>query len=102
MDGDVEKCDCYVGSGYIILNIHALSQREDSVNFKDIVGGVEKSDVSSGYGSMNSHTDLQQNGLKSLNNYNDRNDTVMNETLQNEDVSSGIGLINNHTLPQDN
>ena len=59
MDRDVEKCDCYVDSGYIVLNIHALSQREDSVNFKDIGGGVEKSDVGSGYGSMNSHTNLQ-------------------------------------------
>ena len=35
-------------------------------------------------------------------NYNDRNDTDMNDNLQNGDVSSGIGLLNSHTHPQDN
>ena len=29
--------------------------------FKKIDGGVDKGDVSSGYGQMNIHTDLQQN-----------------------------------------
>ena len=33
-------------------------------------------------------------------NDNDRNDTYMNDTLQNEYVSSGIGLLNITTLPQ--
>ena len=51
---------------------------------------------------MSSHADLQQNGLKSLINYNDRNDTDMNDTLQNGDLISGIGLLNSHILPKDN
>ena len=46
-------------------------------------GGVEKGDLSSGYGSMNIHTFYQQNGLKSLMNYNDRYDTDMNANLHN-------------------
>ena len=51
---------------------------------------------------MKSRTDLQQNNLESSMNDNDRIDTYMNETLQNENGSSGIGLLNIHTLPQDN
>ena len=51
---------------------------------------------------MNSHTDLQQNSLKSSTNYNDRNDTDMNTNLYNGDMISGIGLLNSHTFPQDN
>ena len=35
-------------------------------------------------------------------NDNDRNDTYMDDHLQNGYVSSGIGLLNRHTLPQDN
>ena len=35
-------------------------------------------------------------------NDNTRNDTDMNDTLQNGDLSSGIGLLNIHTLPQYN
>ena len=41
-------------------------------------GDFENSDVSCGYGFMNTHTDLQHNSLKSLMNYNDRNYTDMN------------------------
>ena len=63
MDGDFEKGDGDVGSGYVFINSHTLSQRDDSSTFKNIDGGVDKGDVSSGYGSMNSHTDLQQNGF---------------------------------------
>ena len=55
---------------------------------------ADKGDVSSEYGSMNSHTDLQQNGLEPLMNDNDIIDTDINETLQNSDLSSGIGLLN--------
>ena len=51
---------------------------------------------------MNSHTDLQYNGLKSLMNYDVRIDIDMNATLHNGDVSSWIGLLNRHTLPQYN
>ena len=65
-------------------------------------GYVEKVDVSSGYGSMNSHTDLQHSGLESLMNDNDRIDKDMNDNLQNGYVNSVIGLLNSHTLPQDN
>ena len=54
-------------------------------------GDVEKCDFSSGYGYMNSHTDLQQSGFKYLTNYNDKNDTDINANLQNGDTSSGIG-----------
>ena len=35
-------------------------------------------------------------------NYNDRNDSDMNDILENGDASTGIGLLNSHTLPQDN
>ena len=63
------------------------------------MGLLKKVDVSSGYGSMNSHTYLQQNSLESLMNDNTRNDTGMNATLQNGYLSSGIGLLNSHTLP---
>ena len=65
-------------------------------------GYVENSDVNSGYGSMNSHTDLKKNGLESLMNYNDSKDTYMNDNLQNGDVSSGISYLNSHTLHQYN
>ena len=87
---------------YSSKNSHTLFQCEDSITFKYMDGEVENGDVSSGYGSMNIHTDLQRYGLKSLINYNDRNYTDMNDNLQNGDVSSGIGLLNSHTLPQDN
>ena len=80
-------------------NIYTLSKCEYSSTFKNIDGDVDKVDVSSGYGSMNSHTDLQQKYLESLIKDNDRIDTDMNETLQNGDVSSGIGLLNSHTPP---
>ena len=51
---------------------------------------------------MSSHTDLQQNGLESLMNDNDRINTDMNDTLPNGDVSNCIVLLKIHTLPQDN
>ena len=51
------------------------------MNMSNMDGDVEKSDDSSGYGSMNNHTDLKHNGLKSLMNYNDRNDTDINANL---------------------
>ena len=63
---------------------------------------VEKGDVSIWYGSMNSHTVYQMNGLKSLMNYNDMDDMDMNANLQNEDVNNVTGLINRYTLPQFN
>ena len=63
---------------------------------------VENGYVISGYGSMNSHTDFQQNGSKSLIYYIDNEDTDMNATLKNIDTSSGIGLLSINTLPQYN
>ena len=91
-----------MSSGYGLFKIHALFQCEDSSTFKDVFGGVEKSDVSRGYISMNRYTDLQKNVLESFFNDNYSNDTYINDTLQNIDVSSGIGLLNGHTIPQDN
>ena len=99
-DCDTNNGDISIGYGF--LNIQTLSQCEDSSAFKEVGGYVENCDASSGYGSMNSHTDLQQNSLKSSTNYNDRNDTDMNTNLYNGDVISGIGLLNSHTFPQDN
>ena len=64
-------------SVYVFLNIHIISQCEDSRTFKEIDGGVKKGDVSSGYGFMNIHNNLQQNGLRSLMDYNDINDTYI-------------------------
>ena len=51
---------------------------------------------------MNSHGDLQQNGLESLINDNDRIDTDMNGNLHNGYASSLFGLLNSHTSHQDN
>ena len=65
-------------------------------------GGVENGDAGSGYGLMNSHTDLQYIGLESSMKNNDRNNTDMNYTLQNGDVSIGIGFLNSHNIHQDN
>ena len=48
---------------------------------------------------MNSHSDFEHNSLKSLMNYNDRDDADMNDNLYNGDVSSIIGLLNRNTLP---
>ena len=78
IDDVVEKGDGDVSSGYTFLNNHTLSQRYDSSTFNNIDGDVEKGGVSSGYDYMNSHTYLQQNGLESLMNGNDRIDTDMN------------------------
>ena len=69
--------------------------------FKDVGGCVEMVDGSSGYGSMNSHTYLQQNVLELLMNDNHRNDTDMTYTLHNGDVVIVINLLNIHNLPQD-
>ena len=63
---------------------------------------VEKYDVNSGYGSMNTHTDSQNIVLESLMNDNDKIDTYINENLQNGVFSSGIGLLNRYTPSQDN
>ena len=87
---DVENGDGAVSSGYGFLNIHTLFQCKDSSTFKDMDEYVEEGGVSSIYGYMNIQSDLQQNGLESLMNYNDSNDTDMNATLQNVDISIGI------------
>ena len=63
---------------------------------------VEKGDLWRGYCSINSHTVYQQNGLKLLMKYNDRDDMDMNANLHNGDISSVIGLLNSHTLPHFN
>ena len=60
---------------------------------------MKNGDVSSGYGFMNIHTDLQQNGLKSLIKY---NDIDINYTLYNVDVSIAITLLSRHNILQDN
>ena len=67
-----------------------------------MAGDAEKGDLSSGYGSMISHTLYQPNDLKSLINYNDRDDMEMNDNLHNGYVRSLIGLINSYTIPQCN
>ena len=54
-------------------------------------GDFEKVDVSSWYGYMRIHTVLQHNSFWPLIKYNYRNDTDMNDNLQNVDVSSGVG-----------
>ena len=51
---------------------------------------------------MNSHNVYQNNGSKSLMNYNDMDDMDMNANIQNEDMRSVIGLLNSHNLPQYN
>ena len=71
-----------MSSGYSFKNSHNLSQHEYSNAFKNINVDFEKGDVSSGYGSMNTNTDLQNSGLESLMNDNDRNDTDINETSE--------------------
>ena len=85
-------------SGYGFLNSHTLSQYDDSITFKYMDGDVKKGNVSSGYVSISSRIVYQHNGLKSLMNYNDRDDIDMNTNSQNVYVSSGIGLLNIHTL----
>ena len=52
MDGNVEKCDGNMSSGYGFLNRNTLSKYEDSITFKDMDGDFEKGDgdVSSVYG----------------------------------------------------
>ena len=49
---------------------------------------------------MNSHTGLQQDGLKALMNYNDNNNIDMSANLQNGDFSIVIGLLKRQTLPK--
>ena len=61
-----------------------------------------KGDISSVYLYTNGQTVYQLNGLKSLMNYNDRDDMETNANLQNGVVSSGIGLIISHTIYQHN
>ena len=65
-------------------------------------GDVENVDVISANGSMNRHTVYQNNSLKWLINYNDRDGIDINNYLKNDDVSRGIGLINSHILSQFN
>ena len=48
------------GYGFLTATLSPNSQSDDSGTFKNIYGGVDKGGVSSGYGSMNSHTDLQE------------------------------------------
>ena len=62
----------------------------------------EKVHVSSACYYMNRHTVYQQNGLKSLMNYNDRDTMDMDDNLQNRYVISRIGLRNIHNLPRYN
>ena len=59
---DTNNGDVSIVNGFI--NRHTLSQFDDSRTFKDTDGDVENGDVSSGYGSMNSHNFYKQNGLK--------------------------------------
>ena len=65
-------------------------------------GNVRNCYVSSGYGSMNSHTVYQHNGLKSFMDCNNRDDKYMNDNIQKGDVISVNCLINRHTLSQFN
>ena len=62
-----QDCDSNNGdasSEYGFINIHTLSQCDDSIAFKYMDVNNEKGDVSSGYGYTNSHTVYQQNGSK--------------------------------------
>ena len=59
IDDYVEEVYYDVSSVYYFLNSHTLSQHEYSSTFKNIDGDVDKGDVSSGCGSMNTHTYLQ-------------------------------------------
>ena len=60
---------------------------------------IEKVDLISVYGSINSHNIYQLNGLKQLMNYNDMDGMEMNANLKNGDLISGIVLTNIHTIP---
>ena len=92
---DMSSVNCFINS-------HTLSQSCNSITVKYMSGDAEKGDLSSVYGSMISHTLYQPNDLKSLINYNDRDDMEMNDNLHNGYVSSVIGLINSYTIPQCN
>ena len=91
-----------MSSGYVFINSYTLSQCDDSSAFKEMDGDSKKSDFSSRYGSMNIHTVYQYNFLKSLINYNNRDDMDMNANLYNEYMSSGTDLLKRYTLPQYN
>ena len=69
---DLNNGDVSSWNGFI--NIHTISQCNDSSKFKEMYGYVENYDASSGYVYVNSHTLYKQNGLESLINYNDRDD----------------------------
>ena len=84
------------------FNSHTLSQRDNLITFKKIDGDVYKGGVTSVYGFIKIHTDLQQIVLESLMNNYDRIDIYMNNTLQNGYVSSMSGLLNSHNIPPDN
>ena len=57
------KFDGDVISLYVLLNVHTLSQCDNSSTFKNIGGDVDKGDISVGYGYMNNRAYLQQNYL---------------------------------------
>ena len=61
---DCDSNNSDVSSGNSFINRHTISQHGNSSNFKEMDRDVEKGDLSSGYGSMNSQTAYQQNGLK--------------------------------------
>ena len=69
-------------SGYGFINIHNTSQCYDS-GTKDMYGDVEKGDVSSVYGFTNIQNVYQLNVLRSLMNYNYRDDMDTNDNVQN-------------------
>ena len=102
MDGDVEKSNVDVSSGYPSLYSHTISKCKYSITFKDMDGDVENGDISSGYGYMKTHADLQHNSLESLINDNDRNDIDMNYNLQNGYMINITGLLNSQNTPQYN
>ena len=99
-DWDLKNGDVSCWNGFI--NIHTLSQCNESSYFNDVDGDVKNDVVSGGHGSMNRNNISQNNGLSLLINNNNSEDIDMNGNLKNGDVSCVIGLINRHTLSQCN
>ena len=91
-----------VGCGKTFINIHTLSQCNESIYFRDMDGVFENGDVSGVNAHTNIHTLYQQSGLISLINSNSSEGIEMNDELMNGDMSSGTGLINTHTLSKFN
>ena len=79
-----------MSSGNGFIKIHTFSQCSYSNTLKYKDGDVENCDISSGHGYMNSHTVCHQNGLKSLINYNNRDDIEMNAASNNGYLSHVI------------